>query len=306
MQNIRTSNFWVAILALLFSLSKVLAQAPQAIPYQAAARNNAGVIITNKTIGLRFSVHDATTTGNVVYKETQNATTNALGMFIVNIGQGTAVTGTFIGINWGSGAKFMQVELDTTATGSSYTDMGTLQLMSVPYSLNAAKADNGNPVGTVLSYVSTTAPNGYLVCDVSAINRTTYAALFALIGTTYGNGNGSTTFNLPDYRGIFLRGWDNGAGNDADASSRTAYLNGTNTGNTIGSFQADTLKSHNHAMIPDIAGTYFSFIVVGKGGSYGYVGNNANSQIQNNGQTNYVGGSETRPKNVYINYIIKY
>ena len=118
---------------LFFALSLLRAQAPQAIPYQAAARNSAGTILPNKTIGLRFTVHDASATGTVVYKETQNAVTNAIGMFIVNIGQGTVVAGTFSNINWGVNAKFMQVEFDSTATGSHYLDLGTQQLMSYPY-----------------------------------------------------------------------------------------------------------------------------------------------------------------------------
>jgi microcystin-dependent protein len=63
-----------------------------------------------------------------------------------------------------------------------------------------------NPIGTILSYAGGTAPNGYLLCDGQAVSRTTFSALFAVIGTTFGNGNGTTTFNLPDLRGQFLRG----------------------------------------------------------------------------------------------------
>src|SRR6185295_18828259 len=94
-------------------------------------------LIANQTISLRFSIHDGTADGTVVYSETQNATTNALGLFTVNIGQGTIVSGTFSEINWGSGSKFTQVELDV-AGGTSFIDMGTQQLLSVPYALFAA------------------------------------------------------------------------------------------------------------------------------------------------------------------------
>ena len=90
---------------------------------------------------MRFSLHDLTINGTVIYKETQSAITNALGLFMVNIGQGTPVTGTFAGINWGNGNKFMQVEIDGTG-GTNYINMGTTQLMSVPYALYAAKSGN--------------------------------------------------------------------------------------------------------------------------------------------------------------------
>jgi microcystin-dependent protein len=57
------------------------------------------------------------------------------------------------------------------------------------------------PVGTITQYAGAAAPTGYLLCDGSAVSRSTYADLFAILSTTYGSGNGSTTFNLPDFRG---------------------------------------------------------------------------------------------------------
>src|SRR5690242_17215433 len=90
------------------------AQAPNAIPYQAVARDNSGNLIPNQNISLRFSIHNLTAGGTVVYSETQAATTNSLGLFSVNIGQGTVVSGTFSTIAWNTGSKFLQVELDAT------------------------------------------------------------------------------------------------------------------------------------------------------------------------------------------------
>ena len=112
------------------------AQAPQGIPYQAVARDNAGNLIKSQPISLRFSIHDVTASGTVVYSETHTVTTDALGLFSVNIGGGTATVGTLAGVNWGTGAKYTQVELDVTG-GSNYTDMGTTKMMSVPYALFA-------------------------------------------------------------------------------------------------------------------------------------------------------------------------
>ena len=77
------------------------------------------------------------------------------------------------------------------------------------------------PPGTVLAMATTGAPAGYLICDGSAVSRTTYATLFTAIGVMYGPGDGSTTFNLPNYQGYFLRGLNNAAGADPDAATRT-------------------------------------------------------------------------------------
>ncbi len=110
------------------------AQAPNAIPYQAAARNSSGAILATANISVRFTIRDAVATGSIVYRETHNITTSSQGLFSVNVGQGTVVAGSFTHINWGSNHKFMQVELDPTG-GSSYIDMGTQQMLSVPYAL---------------------------------------------------------------------------------------------------------------------------------------------------------------------------
>lgn len=101
-----------------------------------------------------------------------------------------------------------------------------------------AKVDNtvqnvGVPSGAIAYFAGETVPFGWLKANGAAVSRTAYAALFAAIGTRYGAGNGSTTFNLPDLRGEFIRGWDDGRKVD--------------TGRTLGSGQADNLPSHRHA-----------------------------------------------------------
>lgn len=101
------------------------------------------------------------------------------------------------------------------------------------------------PVGAIFSFPVATAPSGYLECDGSAVSRTTYADLFALISSTYGAGDGSTTFNLPDYRGQFLRGFDNGAGEDPDVTSRTDRGDGI-VGDNIGTKQDFDFAQHLH------------------------------------------------------------
>lgn len=88
------------------------------------------------------------------------------------------------------------------------------------------------PIGMVFPFAANSEPSGFLECDGSAISRTTYSALFAIIGTTWGAGDGSTTFNIPDLRGEFIRGWDNGKGTDS--------------GRSFASSQDDALQGHHH------------------------------------------------------------
>lgn len=150
------------------------------------------------------------------------------------------------------------------------------------------------PTGTVVAFVAEKAPLGWLVCDGSQVSRIKFAKLFDVIGTRFGSGDSSTTFTLPDLRGAFVRGWDNGRARDPDASSRTASGTGGSVGDRIGSFQEDELQSHGH--------TYpFSNINLG-GGAVPISG----TPQQGTFSTNNTGGNETRPVNIYCNYIIKY
>ena len=101
--------------------------------------------------------------------------------------------------------------------------------------------------GTVLDFAGTTAPNGWLTCYGQAVSRTTYANLFATIGTTYGTGDGSTTFNLPDARGRSIIGKDNMGGT---AASRVTTAGGGVDGATLGAAggtETHTLTDPGHA-----------------------------------------------------------
>ncbi len=127
-------------LALMLLLSVALqAQTPQAIKYQAVARNSSGVEITNSPVSVRFSILEGSVSGPVLYQETHNLTTNQFGLFNASLGLGFVAQGTFSQIDWASGTKFLKIEIDESG-GANYTDMGTSQLVSVPYSLYASKA----------------------------------------------------------------------------------------------------------------------------------------------------------------------
>lgn len=136
--------------------------------------------------------------------------------------------------------------------------------------------------GTIAYHARNAVPAGYLRCNGAAVSRTVYADLFAEVGTTFGNGDGSQTFNVPDLRGEFLRGWDDARGVDA--------------GRTFGSAQADLFKQHTHSGLPGQG------VVQGQNGAGNYmiVSDNSYAPI---GST---GGTETRPRNIALLACIKY
>ena len=140
---------------LVFTAFAAMAQAPQQFNYQGVARSTAGAPLVSQPIGLRLTIHDGSASGTTVYQETQTPTTNAFGLYNIGLGSGTVVSGTFNTINWGAGAKYLQVEIDATG-GSSYITAGTSELLSVPYSIysnNAGAVTNGITGSGTTNYV---------------------------------------------------------------------------------------------------------------------------------------------------------
>ena len=134
-------HFLFAVIVIAVSVTS-RAQTPQLINYQAIARSITGNILNGQTISVRLIIHTDSAAGPVEYQEVQIVTTNAYGLFSLQIGNGTTVGGAMSSIDWSNGAKYLQVEVDPTGA-SSYIDMGTQKLVSVPYSLyseNAATA----------------------------------------------------------------------------------------------------------------------------------------------------------------------
>lgn len=131
-------------------------------------------------------------------------------------------------------------------------DLGGFKIFNLADGTNpsdAATVGQGLPVGSVLDYAGTSAPTGFLLCYGQAISRVTYAALFAVIGTTHGAGDGSTTFNLPDLRGRVAAGKDDMGGVTA---ARLSNFNGTTLG-AGGGRQEHTLvtaemPAHSHGV----------------------------------------------------------
>ncbi len=126
------------------------AQAPQGFNYQATVRNSAGQLLLNQDVLVKFNILQNSAIGDIVYSETQTAKTDDLGHIALVVGQGTAPTGTFSMINWGSGSYYLGIELDS---GTGYVAMGTTQLLSVPYALYANSSGNSQSATPSLTAV---------------------------------------------------------------------------------------------------------------------------------------------------------
>jgi hypothetical protein len=168
------------------------------------------------------------------------------------------------------------------------------------------------PAGAIVGFAGATAPSGFLLCNGQAVSRTTYADLFAAIGTAHGTGNGSTTFNVPDYRGRFLRGVDGGAGNDPDRASRTAMAAGGNAGDLVGSVQADAIQNFTGAVTASDVGFPGN---MSASGIFGLFTSGAFQADFRNGSGVGINfdasrvartSTETRPKSASVHFIIKY
>jgi len=164
--------------------------------------------------------------------------------------------------------------------------------------INGIDILNYQPLGTIIQNVSGSLGSPYLLCDGSAVSRTTYSALFALIGTNYSAGDGSTTFGLPNYQGMFLRG------QGTQTQNSVAYSSATNPY----TFQADALQDHNHG---GQSGTYLASTNGSVSGTYGWNAvasqrPNSNTFTNTSGVTAaYRSSTETRPANFSVWYYIR-
>jgi uncharacterized protein (TIGR02145 family) len=152
-------TFFTLSLHLLIT-SFLFAQSPLGIPYQAVMRNADGTVMASSTVSLTFMIHDGSATGTVVYQESHALTSNAQGLVSCVVGNGVVSQGNFANINWDSGAKFLHVMMGTT-------DLGTQQLLSVPYAMYSNGVDvRVSETGDTL----TIGGNSVIVPGISAAN----------------------------------------------------------------------------------------------------------------------------------------
>lgn len=174
------------------------------------------------------------------------------------------------------------------AKSQNLADLEDVQKARDNLSLGSASLASSSflvPTASVLPFSGNVIPDGYLECNGSSISRTTYNDLFSEIGTTHGF-NDNNTFKIPDLRGEFIRGFDNGRGVDASRA--------------LGSYQGDLFKSHNHSY------TALSRWGANPGGQAPFWCRGDSGGGSATGQMTYNGGNETRPRNIALKYIIKF
>lgn len=275
-----------------------------ASPYIGDSSNNELVSFTTTASAVnQINVANAATATNPVISAVGNDTNIGItltpkGTGRTNIGQlaldGTTITTTAAQLNFVTGVTSgIQTQMDakaplaspaltgtptapTAASGTSTTQIATTAFVA------ASQA-----AGEVSFFAMSAAPTGWLKANGAAVSRTTYAALFTAIGTTFGVGDGSTTFNVPELRGEFIRALADGRAVD--------------TGRTLGSAQAEDLLAHSHAF-RGYGGSGAVLPNVSMSGSLGtVVGTTAlNTAVQNST------GVETRPRNIALLACIRY
>ncbi len=165
------------------------------------------------------------------------------------------------------------------------------------------------PVGAVVAWAGSpaTVPAGWLQCDGSEYSAMLYPQLAAAVGSAHG-GDGATAFFVPDLRGRFLRGVDDGTGRDPDAMARVQPQDGSgNAGDGVGSVQSDAFASHTHGTAINFPNNSPGAGAFGTGthGVFADVMFGANAGTVNAQNSSTEGGAETRPANVYLHFIIR-
>ncbi len=321
-----TFTLAIVLLSSFFALAQ---NSGKGFNYQAVARDLNGQVLQNQTIILRFSLIPGQYASDPTWQEMQLANSDEFGAFSLIVGHGQRTGGTvanYADINYGTADYWLKVELKD---GTEFFEISFRELLSVPYA-EVARNAMPNPVGTILPFAGPTnqIPDGYLLCNGASVDKNAYPELYAVIGNAWG-GN-TANFNLPDCRGMFLRGVASGSGNDPDRASRTASATGGNTGDNVGSKQTSQFGSHNHTTGSSGNHQHTGELqqyyngqwqkLTKKTGESGVTHPGVDSGDDDNldlrvltnttgAHTHTIsntGGNETRPINVYVNYIIKY
>lgn len=287
--------------------------------YSALVRDTAGRVQPLKDVKLRFTllIGQNGTSANSPWIETQTVKTDAYGFVNVTIGNGTRQSGvtSFADVDFTLTNYWIVIEVFNDFT-KAYDPLAKQAFQAVPYAKVAGSlvGSSALPPGTVVAFAGDAAqvPKGWLLCDGRELDNTDtkYINLFNAIKYSWGTINNANKFNIPDTRGLFLRGVSSSSGNDPDSDLREASNVNGNEGNKVGSKQMDAIRKHQHRF----KDTYWSSQNCGGGGVLGA----GSTEDNDNGlcRTEDITGSgidtngadlrdETRPKNVYVNYIIK-
>jgi hypothetical protein len=221
--------------AMLFISFNLFSQAPQKMSYQAVIRNASNALVSNAPVKMRISILQGSATGNAVYSELHSATTNVNGLVSIEIGAGTSPQGTFSSINWGNGTYFLKTETDPT-NGTNYSIVGTSQLLSVPYALQANNAGNGiKDISKTGDTVYLDNGKKYIIPGIKDLNPSS-TINSGLVGFWPFNGNAN------DESGNGKNGTVNGATltNDRFGNNNRSYnFNGVNNYITVSNFSVN-------------------------------------------------------------------
>jgi microcystin-dependent protein len=267
---------------------------------QTTAFNYTGFLLdgTNAVTGgsdLQFTLYAAPTGGSPLAGSvtiTNQPVNN--GVFVASLDFGDVFDGP---------ARWLEISARPGGSANPFTNTFPRQaITAAPYS---TFANNGVPPGNISASASTSVPAGWLLCDGSAVSRTNYARLFSAVGTNWGIGNGTTTFNLPDLRGMFLRG----AG--ANGSIKDA-VNNYFSGAMVGTYQQDQMQGHYHNALllngccaPASASSHIPPSTPGSATAQ-VSGNSVGDAVANASNGTPRTGAETKPASYSVNYIIKF
>lgn len=283
--------------------------------YQAVVRNADGMLLSNSDVNLRISLYPGQNAASPTWVETHNAHTDASGSFGITVGHGTrspqSVASKYTDVNFAAVYYWMKIEIQE---GGDYREVSFAQLPSTPYS---EVSHNSFSAGMIIPFAgpAENIPAGWLPCDGRAVNRSEYGNLYDAIGVSWGIGDGSNTFNIPDLRGMFLRGVSGDSGNDADADSRGLLAeNGGNTGNNVGSYQGDAIRNIEGKIKIgnvilwelDTNSVIYSEYIGKRTDKPGDSGSRYDYNFNFDASRVVPVGADNRPKNVYVTYIIKY
>ena len=211
--------------------------------FQAYARNVDGSAVSNQTVRVKFSIYPTDNAANIAFEEEHSVNTDAYGIFVAEVG--SINTGGFMSLDFVNVKYGLKVEI--SVQGSNLIEISNKPLNAVPYARASAYADNSNtatsalngvPSGTILPFAGENIPAGFVACDGASYSKTdpTYQALANALNGAWGESGNN--FNVPDLRGLFLRGV---GGDDIVNPDRIAResRNGGFSGDRVGSFQAD-------------------------------------------------------------------
>ena len=307
------------ILALvLFSISSFGQNSGLGFNYQAVVRGVDGFVLSEQSVELQFSLMPGQQATQASWIEIHNVTTDEFGTIGVVVGKGIkagGVAAAFADVNFAAIHYWLKIEIKENG---NFRELSYSQLTSVPYAEVANNAVN-SPIGSIMPFAgdASKVPTGWLLCDGDEVSRSEYAALYDVIGTAWGFGNNSTTFNLPDMRGVFLRGISGDSEKDEDVEERVPLKEGGNSGNNVGSYQGDAIRnitgkeSDQNQWCDNFRNNVEGAF------SYHEAGYNAGDPRGGGGSDPFYYlcfdaslvvpvGSDNRPQNVYVNYIIKF